>query len=628
MALCLGVLSSPTWADVKKRSLEGTKKEKKENRPEIIIPEAKGAVVQFVESRSVEFELVAATSSLQQVEFLIRERPRFGILKNFQINPRENNRVRVTYEHRGHRGQLSDSFVFACRVGNGPVSAPAVIQLQGIPNAPKVEVTTQPRFSQTFVGTASRAVFMLVNRGTDTFVRNIVWPENFKGPERIVIEPGKSFSGEIVFSPSKEMTFREEFLLQEGYSLSELQLVAEAEQSLTVSPGLLELKFNESSGMREGELVLVNRRDAPVTVELEKHPRMTAIPTQTISALGSVKLNLSIPADDVDSLDATLAISGAITKYELKIQAKPSPGKLEFVQLKENLLNFESVAYGEKKSLSVIVKNAGGESIAASVKVSPPFKLAEEMDLLRLNSQKLKMFEIELEGAGEGIAAGSFEVSTATQTLSVPLRGLIQPKEDPQSEEIMNPSKHLGGTERPKKSFVDSDGERVRSKAEIKLMGILMTQGVPIPPQLLNSKLPSVEQIEVEEITSKSVVLSWAAPQQKPEKWIIQTSKMVRLKEFDMPVKVWSLVNSFEMSSEATNGKLTAKVENLRPATQYEFRVLAVDTEHKLSPPKTTVLLATLSGWKLNPWWWRVPLCLGLVFAIRHLRRKRLGIEE
>jgi hypothetical protein len=68
----------------------------------------------------------------------------------------------------------------------------------------------------------------------------------------------------------------------------------------------------------------------------------------------------------------------------------------------------------------------------------------------------------------------------------------------------------------------------------------------------------------------------------------------------------------------------------LRPAAQYELRVLAVDEQGKVSPPSDIYLMTTLAPWKMPTWWWYagVAVLLGvMLLQARKLYLKRMGLS-
>jgi hypothetical protein len=63
----------------------------------------------------------------------------------------KSNKAFITYTHRD-ADVMSDKFTYACRVDDGPVSAPATVSLIGQVLEPKLEIIDAPRIGKVFLG--------------------------------------------------------------------------------------------------------------------------------------------------------------------------------------------------------------------------------------------------------------------------------------------------------------------------------------------------------------------------------------------------------------------------------------------------------------------------------------------
>ncbi len=178
MALIALLLSGAAFGDVTGKP--GDKKKSKTKEADVIV-EVTPTSAKFVAGLSVDVELTAAVPSLKQVTFIIREGPKHGTLSAIKPHPRDNNKVVVTYTHRD-LNELTDRFTYACRFGEGPVSAPAIVTLTGERKEAKLVIQASPRMDKVYLGGETSAHVKVKNAGLAEFSSNVSWPAPWSPP--------------------------------------------------------------------------------------------------------------------------------------------------------------------------------------------------------------------------------------------------------------------------------------------------------------------------------------------------------------------------------------------------------------------------------------------------------------
>jgi hypothetical protein len=168
-----------------------------------------------------------------------------------------------------------------------------------------------------------------------------------------------------------------------------------------------------------------------------------------------------------------------------------------------------------------------------------------------------------------------------------------------------------------------------RGRTETAVLALLAMKGMPMPKDSVNPYLEQASEVEILGRDSSSIALAWKKPSVMPSGWTIEFASMVYHQDLNAFVKVWKQYPNWK-PEDAGSDKVGIRLFGLRPAEQYELRILGVDREGKFSKPSVAVLTATSDAWRVPAWAWRLMIvsALGLVgYVLFRVRRGDFLVE-
>jgi len=609
---------------------------KKKDKIVVYTPEAKSLNVNFVAGVAVEIELTAAVGSLKQVEFVIRQAPENGTLTEPRPHPRDNNKALVIYTPRAAQSALQDSFTYACRLDGGSMSAPATVMLNGKKFDPQLEVQGAPRFDRVFLGGEATARVLVKNKGPAVYKSTLVFEEPWSGPPELEVAPGQTAELLINFRPSQAGNYRNQITLQAGLKESILYLYGECIQVLTISPGRLALNYSPSTGERSGILTIVNTRADPATVSLKLPARLQGQKTINLEPLAKAELLLKLLPDDVALFQDEVTVETGSMSESVLVVADAKPGQMRLLApTKGEPVRFGEVKQKGKAHGEVTLSNVGGQAIIAGARSSVPFFIEEAGQALRLEPGQQRNLSVELNTDRTGKFSGTLEVTGGSETITVPLVGEVfdsatgpignaAPKAEAPPKASYSPQP---SPVRTKPKPPTSDEPPNRSLVQSSVIAFLSAKGLPVPKRLVNQYLEPPGPLEVLDRTTTTATIAWPKPAVPPADWSLEIGRDTLDFGNAAFLKTWQPYSSWKLH-EADPGKVAIKIENLNPATQYEFHVLARDREGKHSQASAVVMVETRIPWSVPPWLWRVLIIAALAIAIYVLQKIRKGEFE
>jgi len=171
---------------------------------------------------------------------------------------------------------------------------------------------------------------------------------------------------------------------------------------------------------------------------------------------------------------------------------------------------------------------------------------------------------------------------------------------------------------------------RVNSRAAAAL-SYLSVFGMPTLEKDLSKKYGKLERIELAGVGTDFLELAWEKPNpdSPPQSYRVESGRQVYEPTTKMFFRQWTPISEVK-PLVVGGGKEGVRLAGLRPAAQYELRVLAVDEQGKVSPPSDIYLMTTLAPWKMPTWWWYagVAVLLGvMLLQARKLYLKRMGLS-
>ncbi len=644
-------------------------------------PEPLDRTFAFTTGMSVEVVLEAATSFLGNVKFTIRDQPQHGKLSEIRPHPSgESNKALVTYTHSGDLDQVVDRFTFQAKiVGEGNTSAPGIISLMGKRASPRLEVLEPPKFKRLQPGESDAGRIVIMNTGTAAFSGEIKWPPPFQGPPKLDLAVNEKQTLMLMITVPAPGAYQLNQELQPGVATSKVQAYVECVQPFVVTPGSLVLTFDAAKGSRSGKVKVSNGSDAPLKLRTDAPNRLHVAKEITIEPKSAQDLLLELDGKDVALFHGEVWIIQDPHREKIIVHAEPEPPQIRLQNPAQSTIDFGKVEKGKPGEVRLMVANDGGQTAILKPSTTPPFQLMGEGEkglivepgksqtlLLKFAPEQPGSFNGTMSIGGNGgridLTARGFmpdpkrpgvvpgienphtppTKSVATTAPMKPRESATRPKTTPSAPPPVTPpslSKPSASpvvvpapTPAPKPSAAsDSSSSGNALKAMVQMdgkaaafYGHLATYGVGLEalPQFKSVILEPVPAIGVREAGRDYMVLTWATPKVEPKTYLIQTSRLVRNEATGMPLKTWTNVEGWKPVTVPA-GVAAARIEGLQPNTEYEWRVLGVDHEGKLSPSSDLLRVITLPPYSVPGWVWQLLIAAVVLCGIYLLRRVR-----
>jgi hypothetical protein len=607
-------------------------KREKDKKPVEFAPEARDFAAKFIAGKSVDIELSASVSSVKQVEFMIRQQPLNGTVSEVRPHPRDLNKAIVTYTHNGTDGSLTDRFTFACRLGDGPISAPATVKLVGQRFEPILYILSVTAMNKVFLGSESSLRFTVSNAGPASYSSDITWESPWKGPPHLDLKSGETQEVSVFFQPTTAGIFRLDRLLQPGVSSSRLLLYGECVRPLTVSPSRLKLTINPQTGAREGILTLANGFAGPQVADCKLPPRLTAATTVQVPGAGQAQLLVSLPAQDVAAFKGELAISTPDCKETVVVEADAKAALLQLMEPADGVLDFGSVALGKDIHGQVILKNNGGITAVVQALPGAAVRVTPSGEALRIEPGAQGKFLVSLHADQVGELQTEANIQGAGLVLRVPVKVNVTPAPrdkagDQRNASAISASDAMSSVEGGQPSRTEEEEAAAMRKSPLyrPILAYLSANGAPVPKANINPYLEKIHQVEVRDRSTHSITIAWKKPEMMPAGWSIERASWARMPTGDL-VKAWVPVKNWEPVN-AGDKFVGARLKSLSPNSRVEIRLMGVDRDGKVSEP-STFAMETMAASRWPSWIWQVSLVSGLLLVFGGLYLIREGYWE
>ncbi len=673
--LVLALLLAPcALADIKlipgkKRDKESEKKdERRMEQVNALSPEVKPAQVSFVAGRSVDVELDAAAVVVSDLRFLIREAPQFGKLGSIRPHPTERHKALVTYTHTGGEEHLLDEFTYACRIGEGPFSAPGRISLIGRRAEPRLVVLKPAMFGRVLPGTQALAKLTVANHGIGPFKADLTWPPPWLGPPQLELGIGESTEIALLVTPDHPGVLSNEVVLQEGNEASRVRLWLQCEQPFIVSPGRAQMEYSRERGLRWVKTRVANATKEPMRIRLLRPERLQGPDEIEIPAGQLKEVELTLAGDDVTAFQGDVSFTDGILSERLTLGAAPEPPQVQLVAPTSQVLQFGSRSQGETGRATVVLANHGGMAAVLAIQVPPPFRVPEEEKSLSVAPGLTRQLLLEVESTKAGRYQGRVVLSGDGNRIELDAQAtfidpnVAQMKSQDSGKPAVAAASKGGRVARPKAVAVaevpqapaDQPPAPVVAKAVVgpssavnpdnavtamgklnpqaaAVLSYLSTFGAPLPEEQLSKKYGKIDGIEITQRGKDYLELVWEQPNpdSPPQSYQVEGARHVFVPSTGMTFRDWQPMPGIKPIAPEP-GKVGVRLTGLRPAGQYELRVMAVDERGKFSPPSDIHILTTLPPWRMPGWIWHaaILLALGLLLVIaRRQYLKRMGLS-
>ncbi len=640
-------------------------------------PEVKPAEVSFVAGRSVDVELDAAAVIVTGLRFLIRQQPEHGRLSNLRPHPEERHKAVVTYMHTGGDENLADSFTYACRIGEGAFSAPARVTLLGRRAEPKLTVLKQAMFGRVLPGTQAMAKLVVANHGIGPFKADMQWPSPWLGPPRLELDIGETAEVALLVTPDRPGVLTKEILLQEGNEASKVRLWLQCEQPFIVTPGRAQMEFDTNRGLRWVKARIANATKEPMRLKLVLPERLRGPAEVEVPPSQLKEVELTLDAEDVTAFQGDVQVTDGVLMERLSLGASPEPAQIHLVAPASRTLQFGSRNQGETGKATLVLANRGGEAAVLAIQAPPPFRVPDDEQSLSVAPGMTRQLVMEVSSEKAGRYQGKVVLSGDGNRLELEAQAsFVDPNvmrlksssgaeagkpvaatagKAPPESKVARPKAVVveaapagtadqppGAPEKPQQSVGPAATPELRKNA-VTALGKVNTQaaavlsylsvfGAPIPEEKLSKKYGKIENIQVTERGRDYLDLVWEqpSPDSPPQSYQVEGARQVFVPTTGMTFRDWQPMPEVKALPSAGAGKAGVRLTGLRPAGQYEVRVMAVDERGKVSPPSDIYMITTRPPWRMPGWagYAGVLALLGIMLVLaRRMYLKRMGLS-
>ena len=431
LSLCLLALLATARADVTLRPNEKPKqttsdftKDQKKNG--FVAPEPLDVSASYVVGQSVQIELRVATAYMGFVKFVVRDQPKSGVLSEIRPSPSgESNRAVVTYTHNGNAEELFDRFTFAARVGDGPASAPGVVNLSGRKAVARLDVLEQPRFKHMQPGEQDSATFVVFNGGNAAFSGDITLSDPFSGPRHLDLAVNEKLSVLVLAKPLRPGAYHLDLEIQPGVASSRLRGLVECAQPFVVSPGSLALVYDPASGQRKGVVKVANGSSASLVLKVEGDKRLAVAGQLMLEPHETAELPISLAKNDVASYRGEVSLIQEPSRQKVMIYADPKPAQVRLVTPADGKIDFGTVQKGKKVEAKISVTNDGGVPAVLQASQVPPFLINTELSKLKAEPGQMEEIVIAFAPELPGVYNQTLSIGGNAGRIELSIRGTM-----------------------------------------------------------------------------------------------------------------------------------------------------------------------------------------------------------
>lgn len=593
------------------------KKEDDEGNP--VVPEripqpypGKSVAVRGVPTRIL---LRAATNSTRQVEFLIRQEPRYGKLEG-PIAVDGSAEAIVTYTAFPGRTEVRDAFKFAVRLPGEQVSLSVPVEIGITEPMPDIKVTPELNFGRVLVGKVRAELLRIDNFGRGAFAAELSFPEG--GPWSadlpggiVSVDAGKAVEIPILFRPDVVQGFRYSVEFEVGDQRLICQLSGEGIPPLIARPRSLQLTYDEETGARTGSVTIENLSEetAPLEVRVEPASLIASTAPAEIGPGAGVPIQVSAAADAAkgDLAGKIVAMRGDYS-LEIPVKAAAVPAIIEVASgAQGGQVDFGTVDQGFSGSDRVlVVHNGGGVAAATKALIDPPFRADWISDAGLLVPGAKSRLKVSLTTTEIGEFARTLLLQFPGGEVRVPVRGRVSL---PDLKTIREREREQSAALKPK--ALPRALENSVNQAGEALEALVMRVGATEVIREYEPEVPRVQAVKVERQRPTSLEICWDPPA-AGLRYAMEALIMRYSPDHQKILPVWVPVDTVAIKEK--DGKPTALLDGMSPASEIQIRFLSIDGEGRYSFPSPPFKLTTAApgrGWLFYTLWGLGLIALG-----------------
>lgn len=553
-------------------------------------PMARGQSLSTFSGRPLEITLTLSGRVVEPVTFFIRTPPRFGTLGEIQRESR--NSAKVVYTPTGGEGE--DSFTFAAKSVDSPVSAAAKIRIGISEEPPMLEFARELDFGVTTVGEPVLKELLVRNVGGGVaFVKAGAQPPwTLVGETTYRIPAKKEVSVPITFTPGEPREFAgrlklgndpTDALIVRGRGLTPLDVEP---HELALDP---EARAEGTLHLTVANLTMVSRE-----VTLAWPEGIEAETKFVIEPRGRQRIAAKVPLS-LGAVDGEVRIESRGYKTSIPLRIFPLPPRIQTIP--EGALDFGKVKAGTRSALPLKLRNSGGSDVTIRFDLPPGVMVIPSDEPMTVKVGEEKSLEVSIEPTKRGEHSVALAILPSVGSpITVPLV----------AEVTAGPSSggNVGGFLR----LPETQAPAVTGNAQ------------PFGSSLIKDIVATAR-------TSRSAEISWSAKVPGAARFRIDR-RQISIGVDGMPLTHWISWPEVKVRVDGEVG--FALIENLPPDSSWTVRIAPISSDGKEGIPSDPIRVTTLpaSGVPLVPLFGGLVLLLLLAVVVTHFRKRWRAIRS
>jgi len=258
------------------------------------------------------------------------------------------------------------------------------------------------------------------------------------------------------------------------------------------------------------------------------------------------------------------------------------------------------------------VQNIGGGEGTVILEATTPFSIAEDDRSFKLVQGGERSVSVHIQSEVSGDFSGQLKLFCGDQVVSLLVLGSVVAELDP-AEMVAEPAEvdvpepgEKGGGRRPPVASTPRMPEDERRR----LSGLLFHYGIGVQREF-NKAIPQIESMQVTKRTKTELTMEWSDPAGGPYDYEIDIERLIRVPGYEGLLKFW--IPFTEARMDRSGRKVVATLPNLKPGSNYRWRIATRSQDGQYSMPTEAVEVGTKFPARV-PWKW-ILIGAGSLFA-------------
>ena len=506
--------------------------------------------------RPVAITLSASGRVVEPLTFLIRSEPKIGELGGIRRLSR--NAAVVIYTPSGGAGE--DSFTYAAKSVDSPVSAPAKVRISVADEPPELDFPRELDFGATTIGQPVLKEIAVKNVGGGVaFVKvgaNPPW--TIAGDSAYQVPAKTGIRIPVVFAPTEGGQFAGRIKL--GNDPVDA-LIVKGRGIVPVESGVREVTIEpEARAAGTFQLPIRNLTTEEKTIRIRWPDFVEAPESMVLPPGGTGTLDGRVPPRSPESFNGKIFVTSGPFEFSVPFRVFPPPAHIDFEP--GPTLDFGVVRSGQVATRELVVRNTGGADALLRADVTEGLRLVPEADGIILSPGGEKRFEVSMDTGKAGRMEGWIHFLG---------------------------SRSAGGALKVTADVSAAAGSRDVSKF------LKIPQVAPVGAAEVGGEgnASVISDLTVGRRTTRTIEVSWTITSQTVASCRIELRTVSVGPDGKVAVD-WVSWPNIPVRVEGRRGQ--AVFEHLRPGTAWTIRVVPVDAGNKSGPPSALLRMTTVTA--------------------------------